>query len=101
MLRVSVADRRGFCRARTLTCFRTTPGKSQPRIRFRRDWIIPRSAPSTLGCTTQAGLNMFRLRRSEEHTSELQSHSDLVCRLLLEKKKNKHKTARKTLLPSA
>src|SRR5436190_17773167 len=29
--------------------------------------------------------------RSEEHTSELQSHSDLVCRLLLEKKKkNKH-----------
>src|SRR5215204_3467189 len=28
-------------------------------------------------------------RRSEEHTSELQSHSDLVCRLLLEKKKAK------------
>src|SRR5438034_7803872 len=26
-------------------------------------------------------------KRSEEHTSELQSHSDLVCRLLLEKKK--------------
>src|SRR5260221_3813801 len=29
------------------------------------------------------------LPRSEEHTSELQSHSDLVCRLLLEKKKKK------------
>src|SRR5947207_8836041 len=29
------------------------------------------------------------LSRSEEHTSELQSHSDLVCRLLLEKKKKK------------
>src|SRR5437588_2716579 len=29
--------------------------------------------------------------RSEEHTSELQSHSDLVCRLLLEKKKSIHK----------
>src|SRR3982751_7149301 len=28
-----------------------------------------------------------RFRRSEEHTSELQSRSDLVCRLLLEKKK--------------
>src|SRR5438034_7487321 len=28
-----------------------------------------------------------REHRSEEHTSELQSHSDLVCRLLLEKKK--------------
>src|SRR5947207_10772586 len=31
-------------------------------------------------------------RRSEEHTSELQSHSDLVCRLLLEKKKKKKNT---------
>src|SRR5947207_6598570 len=30
--------------------------------------------------------------RSEEHTSELQSHSDLVCRLLLEKKKKKINT---------
>src|SRR5438034_2244977 len=30
--------------------------------------------------------------RSEEHTSELQSHSDLVCRLLLEKKKKKDNT---------
>src|SRR5437773_12251421 len=30
------------------------------------------------------------LARSEEHTSELQSHHDLVCRLLLEKKKHKH-----------
>src|SRR2546430_3769482 len=31
-------------------------------------------------------------RRSEEHTSELQSQSNLVCRLLLEKKKNKNAT---------
>ena len=30
--------------------------------------------------------------RSEEHTSELQSHHDLVCRLLLEKKKKKNTT---------
>src|SRR5438132_13431512 len=29
-------------------------------------------------------------QRSEEHTSELQSHSDLVCRLLLEKKKKQN-----------
>src|SRR5438132_2543010 len=29
------------------------------------------------------------IERSEEHTSELQSHSDLVCRLLLEKKKKR------------
>src|SRR5260370_7670027 len=33
-----------------------------------------------------------RLRRSEEHTSELQSHLNLVCRLLLEKKKNTTET---------
>src|SRR4051795_8591378 len=32
----------------------------------------------------------FRRVRSEEHTSELQSHSHLVCRLLLEKKKKDH-----------
>src|SRR5438034_6860922 len=34
------------------------------------------------------------VRRSEEHTSELQSHSDLVCRLLLEKKKKLNVTER-------
>src|SRR5476649_3044938 len=33
-------------------------------------------------------------QRSEEHTSELQSHSDLVCRLLLEKKNKNTPTAR-------
>src|SRR5438034_5003403 len=33
------------------------------------------------------GANLLPELRSEEHTSELQSHSDLVCRLLLEKKK--------------
>src|SRR5260370_19481584 len=31
-------------------------------------------------------------QRSEEHTSELQSHLNLVCRLLLEKKNNNHMT---------
>src|SRR5438034_11527291 len=42
--------------------------------------------------TRQRGLHQDDVRalvRSEEHTSELQSHSDLVCRLLLEKKKYK------------
>src|SRR5256885_10589667 len=34
-----------------------------------------------------------RVSRSEEHTSELQSPCNLVCRLLLEKKKNRPKTA--------
>src|SRR5438034_4591978 len=36
------------------------------------------------------------LLRSEEHTSELQSHSDLVCRLLLEKINNKRLAERKS-----
>src|SRR5437588_7846175 len=36
---------------------------------------------------------MERRLRSEEHTSELQSHSDLVCRLLLEKKKRATKSS--------
>src|SRR5260221_10767695 len=36
--------------------------------------------------------------RSEEHTSELQSHSDLVCRLLLEKKKIQYMRSEKRLI---
>src|SRR5690349_24033349 len=39
-------------------------------------------------CTGNARSAVGRAHRSEEHTSELQSRRDLVCRLLLEKKKN-------------
>src|SRR5438105_9692212 len=39
---------------------------------------------------TRAPSSLPRGHRSEEHTSELQSRVDLVCRLLLEKKKKKH-----------
>src|SRR5437773_7101639 len=45
------------------------------------------SLPSLASPTTEIS------GRSEEHTSELQSHHDLVCRLLLEKKKGSHKSA--------
>src|SRR2546430_4295600 len=45
------------------------------------------------GCGDEGRLHP--LPRSEEHTSELQSQSNLVCRLLLEKKKNRS-TKRKT-----
>src|SRR3712207_8183292 len=38
------------------------------------------------------GLRLLRRRRSEEHTSELQSRQYLVCRLLLEKKKKREIT---------
>src|SRR5438034_5283062 len=41
-----------------------------------------------------------RSQRSEEHTSELQSHSDLVCRLLLEKKKKTKYTIAHAMLLS-
>src|SRR6202012_6278041 len=40
-----------------------------------------------LDCVSLWAVAGAQARRSEEHTSELQSHSDLVCRLLLEKKK--------------
>src|SRR2546421_1920330 len=45
-----------------------------------------RTEPS--GSSAPSGRSSRRTPRSEEHTSELQSRSDLVCRLLLEKKKN-------------
>src|SRR5215204_6682851 len=54
-----------------------------PYTTLFRSWWAIRSVPAagrpSCGCPP----------RSEEHTSELQSHSDLVCRLLLEKKKKK------------
>src|SRR5438034_5176654 len=41
--------------------------------------------------TVRPNSTAHEVLRSEEHTSELQSHSDLVCRLLLEKKKNRNR----------
>src|SRR5690242_21440776 len=41
---------------------------------------------------TKEGFTVYK--RSEEHTSELQSHVNLVCRLLLEKKKKRNKNER-------
>src|SRR5690349_23885291 len=43
----------------------------------------------TLDLKTSEGQEQLLQLRSEEHTSELQSRRDLVCRLLLEKKKKK------------
>src|SRR2546428_10054427 len=50
-----------------------------------------------LGAGVVVVLRAVARMRSEEHTSELQSRSDLVCRLLLEKKKTH--TSRPTLAP--
>src|SRR5207249_9392410 len=72
--RPSTSLRRRSCR-RSLTSTQSTTRSP------RRSWI-DRSACST-SCSERTSP---RTRRSEEHTSELQSRFDLVCRLLLEKK---------------
>src|SRR5437773_8435338 len=56
---------------------------------------IRADAPGRRGSPEPRAPAFQRQQRSEEHTSELQSHHDLVCRLLLEKKKqNNGKRAR-------
>src|SRR5438034_8427293 len=65
-----------------------------PRLDYGRD-VRPILSENCFHCHGQdskqrmANLRLDSFERSEEHTSELQSHSDLVCRLLLEKKKKK------------
>src|SRR5574339_1317990 len=51
---------------------------------------LPISAGSWRGSSVCASWSPSSSPRSEEHTSELQSPGDLVCRLLLEKKKKKY-----------
>src|SRR2546430_6247555 len=53
--------------------------------------------PAEGDCTTIGGVPCGQHRRSEEHTSELQSQSNLVCRLLLEKKKKKKAYTKKRI----
>src|SRR5206468_8999363 len=52
-------------------------------------WLLSFAPSLTTTSIVRAVVSGFSLVRSEEHTSELQSRSDLVCRLLLEKKKKK------------
>src|SRR5207247_10191033 len=62
---------------------RATPSQPSNRL-FQGRLVLTRTVspwPATQGCRRPAK------QRSEEHTSELQSRVDLVCRLLLEKKK--------------
>src|SRR5438034_8546638 len=58
--------------------------------RYRRDKWEPWALLWVLG--DQSAHRLDLAVRSEEHTSELQSHSDLVCRLLLEKKNHRART---------
>ena len=52
---------------------------------------LEKELKATIRVTDAELKDEYKKKRSEEHTSELQSHSDLVCRLLLEKKKKKQK----------
>src|SRR2546426_8053288 len=73
-----------------------------PYTTFFRSWLLAFPAPATRAVVMLVTSEVARLRqrvvaprgRSEEHTSELQSPCNLVCRLLLEKKK---KTKKKLL----
>src|SRR5437773_8938716 len=64
-------------------------------FRSHAAWVANEADEQQIGAIGVPGLVNHRrigfsaLERSEEHTSELQSHHDLVCRLLLEKKKKK------------
>src|SRR6266540_5237873 len=65
-----------------------------PVDRDRPDGLAPLDG-QTFDAVIEVGRvpsHVRRAVRSEEHTSELQSHHDLVCRLLLEKKKKKKPT---------
>src|SRR5260370_29347010 len=68
------------------TLFRSWRIRLSPTNSSRR---APRCQLSTYSSVCVASL----VCRSEEHTSELQSHLNLVCRLLLEKKKKKYETS--------
>src|SRR5688572_32077980 len=74
------------------TLFRSRPG-SVDRDPGGQRRPVGRSGPAAgrepAGTHHPAGGSRHAIR-SEEHTSELQSQSNLVCRLLLEKKKNKN-----------
>src|SRR2546430_13363319 len=84
------------------TLFRSRLGCAHVPVFFE----VPPARSHALGRLRARGAGAARRRRerqyrSEEHTSELQSQSNLVCRLLLEKKKNtskQHKYAHVSLV---
>src|SRR2546426_7468415 len=72
----------------------TVTGRAAWSTTLKNGWrwlrfAVERSAASRCGNKGRSKIVMRMLLRSEEHTSELQSPCNLVCRLLLEKKKKK------------
>src|SRR5437588_7633941 len=66
-----------------------------PYTTLFRSMGVSGAGKSEIGRRLALRLGVTYVERSEEHTSELQSHSDLVCRLLLEKKKKKKQNKQK------
>src|SRR5690242_21553403 len=83
---------RSLSAARMRSLFGPDPGEVARTTAFLRGHGLRRTGGGLL-TRTFAGSTADVEARSEEHTSELQSHVNLVCRLLLEKKKNKLSTA--------
>src|SRR5438034_11825537 len=82
---LSLHDALPICLRRIWANFATRAGE---RSCWTACWILSVIVRLGMPCTINFCDTAWR---SEEHTSELQSHSDLVCRLLLEKKKKKNK----------
>src|SRR2546427_8256860 len=82
------------------TLFRSRAEDRLPELLLSADHpgrLLPGPNEGRAGCRLllpgDAAVRVRAARRSEEHTSELQSQSNLVCRLLLEKKKKQILTA--------
>src|SRR5436190_7169419 len=73
---------------RSLLATRRFRGRSLAIVLVELPLVLPPAVAAMSPIPATAGGRT----RSEEHTSELQSHSDLVCRLLLEKKKENKPT---------
>src|SRR5437868_11821382 len=78
-----------FCRNRTEDCIDKRFIRINDRIRAREIRVIDDEGNQLGILPPYEAIKKAREKRSEEHTSELQSRFDLVCRLLLEKKKKK------------
>src|SRR5260221_4219162 len=76
---------------RSLSLRSCNPCGPAPSLRLRPKWKLEQHCGPAQFQTSRRASNTDRgeqwRHRSEEHTSELQLHIDLVCRLLLEKKK--------------
>src|SRR5260370_2680613 len=77
------------------------PAPPRSRIRLHAERFMGNSSlqrmPAGVARARRGDVNVslcIYMDRSEEHTSELQSHLNLVCRLLLEKKKKNHVASR-------